>query len=101
MKKERMEWEDLLQALCALDRDTCLRMRKPGDWYVSHHIEVGGDGCLSGIYGNGASPELAVLDDWAKLVTSLRPDRFLVIDAMRDTRRQVRWNGYMWEDVPK
>jgi len=47
-----MTWEEKLQAIRSLDSETHLRMRKPGDWYVASQIEVGGDGILSGAYGD-------------------------------------------------
>lgn len=95
-----MNWEQKLAAIQALG-DTSLRMRKPGDWYVSStRMEIGGDGMLSGEYGNGRTPEEAVEEHW-RIYTNLPPGKFIVIGAYTDKRRQVRWNGYMWEDIAK
>lgn len=94
-----MTWEQKLAALQVLC-DTSLRMRKPGDWYVSARgRNVGGDGLLRGAYGNGPTPEAAVTDDWRQLAEMLPSDRFIVVDGLTSGRRQVRWNGFMWDEV--
>jgi hypothetical protein len=95
-----MKWEEKLQAIQSFDSEVQLRMRKPGDWYVSSRIEIGGDGTLQGAYGNGTSPEEAVLETWDKFVTNLESGYFLVLGAHTDRRREVRWNGFMWEELP-
>jgi hypothetical protein len=92
-----MTWEQKLAALQVLC-ETSLKMRKPGDWYVSASgREIGGDGMLIGEYGNGKTPEEAVEDDWRKIAEFLPSDRYVVTGAMRGSRKQVRWNGFMWE----
>jgi hypothetical protein len=94
-----MTWEQKLAALTALG-DTSLRMRKPGDWYVDHRgVEIGDGHILDSGHGDGATPEAAVEDRWACL-TLLPPNKIIVLDAMRATRREVRWNGFMWADSP-
>jgi hypothetical protein len=95
-----MTWEEKLQAIRSLDCEAHLRMRKPGDWYVSSRIEVGGDGILSGAYGDGTNPEEAVLETWNKFVTELKSGYFLVLHAYTPKRKEVRWSGFMWEDLP-
>src|SRR3990167_8513124 len=93
-----MTWEQKLAAFQALTEHS-LRMRAPGDWYVEGSVEVK-EGCiLAGTYGNGRTPEAAVEDHWRQLVEELPREKYLVIRAYRDTRRAVRWNGYMWADV--
>jgi hypothetical protein len=91
-------WEEKLAAFQALG-DCSLKMRSPGDWYVSGHLEwmTPGSGMLEGKYGNGKTPEEVVLDHWEQLTD---PKGYLVIDAMSKDRRHVKWNGYMWEDTP-
>jgi hypothetical protein len=87
----------------ALDALSSIRVciRKSCDWYVDQAVEVGGDGFLNGIYGNGGSPAEAIEDHWHKLVTNLPVDRYLVVKAGNiECRRHVRWNGFMWEDLP-
>jgi hypothetical protein len=96
-----MNWEEKLQALQALG-ETRLAMRRPGNWYVDQRgVEVGGDGMLAGLYGEGEMPINAVDDHWKKYVTNLPADKYIVIGAYTDKRRQVRWNGFMWEDVQR
>lgn len=96
-----MTWEEKLAALQALG-DTSLRMRKPGDWYVSpssRDVWERGSGVLVSVYGNGSTPQEAVEDDWRKM-TELDANCVVVINARGSNRRQVIWNGYMWRDVP-
>lgn len=95
-----MTWEEKLAALQSLG-DCCLRMRHPGDWYVSAtSVEVSSGRMLEGRYGNGATPEAAVLDHWEKYTALVGPGEVVVINAMSTERRHVRWTGYMWTDVP-
>jgi hypothetical protein len=94
-----MTWEQKLAALQALG-DCSLRMREPGDWYVCDHIEIGGNGFLLSPTCGETTPEKAVETVWAQYVTNLPSDRHLVINAGAINRRHVRWNGYMWKDLP-
>lgn len=91
-----MDWEQKLAALKSLTSHH-LEMRKPGDWYVSCHAEVAGDGMLRGQCGEGATPQDAVEDHW-RLLTELPPDRYLRCGISGHTK-VVRWNGFMWEDA--
>lgn len=92
-----MTWEQKLAALQAIT-ETCLCMRKPGDWYVSATARgVGGDGLNRGAYGNGKTPEEAVHDDWRQIAEFLPFDRYIIVERA-GARRQVRWNGFMWAD---
>jgi len=95
-----MKWEEKLQAIRSLDSEVLLRMYAPGDWGVFTGIEIGGDGILTGAFGKGTTPEEAVLDLWRLIVTELKPGAVLVIRAYSPNRREVRWNGFMWEDLP-
>lgn len=94
-----MNWEQKLHALNAL-AECRLIMREPGDWYVSQHTEVKkeGDSVLQGKYGNGRSPEEAVINHWNELTGN--PKEFIVLEACPGSRRHVRWNGFMWVDLP-
>lgn len=102
-----MEWQQkaaALAALCELRikfRPAEWRIGGPEPWYVEQQIEVKDGSILCGTYGNGFTPEEAILDHWQKLVTDLPRDQYLVVRAYRDERRAVRWNGFMWEDVPE
>ena len=96
----RMGWEETFEAIKAIG-DASLRMRKPGDWYVSQSgVEVKVGPVLEGRYGNGQTPQAAVLDHWKKLTSIDLAKEVVVLDAMRDTRRHVWWNGYRWVEVP-
>lgn len=95
----KMTWEEKLSACCSI-ADTSLSMRKPGDWYVSSGMEVierGHRGVLVGSYGNGKTPEEAVENHWKKLVENPEVE-CIVVHAMRDDRRELIWNGFMWQD---
>jgi hypothetical protein len=93
-----MSWVEKLAILDCLS-ECSLRMRKPGDWYVAQNVsEAGGDGLhglLTSVYGEGLTPEAAVLDHWNKLVDALPPDRYLVVH-----QQKYRWNGRMWRPLP-
>ena len=96
-----MTWEEKFAALNAL-AECSLKMRKPGDWYVSQSVETKdhNSAMLESNYGNGATPEAAVLSHWEQ-VAMLPPMHYVVLDAMdRKRRRHVVWNGYMWTDSP-
>ena len=97
-----MTWEQqfaAMKALCGIG-DCALHMRSPGEWYVSlRGVEVKDGAVLRGAGSSGKSPEEAVMQTWSNIATNLPSDRYLVIGAMRDDRRAVRWNGFMWEDV--
>ena len=92
-----MTWEQKLEACNALC-ECSLIMRKPGDWYVHHGIEISQSGLLLGAYGNGTTPEEAVMNHWDE-ITKLKPGEHLVIHAMGPNRQAVKWNGYMWQSV--
>jgi hypothetical protein len=72
-------------------------MRKSGDWYVNHQVDVKNGSVLEGRHGNGRSPIDAIHDHWRQL-TELKPHEYLVLSAMNN-RYAVRWNGFMWEQV--
>lgn len=93
-----MTWEQKLQALQELG-ECSLRMREPGNWYVSQtSVDIKEGSLLGGGYGNGATPEQAVNDHWERK-TNLKPNQYLVINAFSDKRRAVRWSGFMWASV--
>lgn len=96
-----MTWEQKLQALNALT-PTCVKMRAPGNWYVSAYARElqAHDSCiLRGEYGNGHSPEEAVENDW-KLIAHCSPKDVVLVHATDPKKRRAfRWNGFMWQDV--
>jgi hypothetical protein len=95
-----MTWEQKLDALNAL-AECSLLMRKPGNWYVSQRTELKDECFLVGTYGNGASPEEAVLDHWRVLVDEVPLGQYIVAHSGTERRKAVLWNGYMWRDYPE
>lgn len=93
-----MDWQQKAAALNAL-AEIEIKIRKPGDWYCSNHVEVKNGSCLESCFGNGASPEEAVNDHWTQAVDDLTPKKYLVVNAGLACRRAVKWNGFMWEDI--
>lgn len=65
-------------------------------------IELGGDGLLTSVFGKGKNQFDAVNDLWQRLTQFENGKKFVVLNAYDDkNRRNVRWNGFMWEDVPR
>lgn len=97
------DYEQLLLALGGLTGSAssiALHMRKPGDWYVSMTaVEIGGNGFLSSIAGNGENPMQAVRNTWTRL-TTLPPTKWIRVHGING-ERIVRWNGFMWADVER
>ena len=94
-----MTYEQKIQA-CQAVGEFSLCMRRPGDWYVDHAVEMKDtpeSALLCVTYGNGATPEDAVEDHW-KILTAPAP---MVIVLHADRRRLVHWNGFMWQDIAK
>lgn len=92
----QLDWQQKFAAIKAFagDFDCALRMRSPGDWYVECGMSIGGDGMLSGSYGNGATPEEAVTEHW-ETYSTLPRDRY----AVNRRNDRARWNGFMWEAI--
>lgn len=90
-----MTWEQKIQALQALGV-VCLHMRSPGDW----HVSVTGVERKKGEFlerprtGGNIEDATAQLWDWATDTGAV-----LVKNAMLDSRREIKWNGFMWTDV--
>ena len=101
MARSEMTHDEKFQAIQALG-EAVLKMRRPGEWYVYQAVELkrAGSAMLRGVPGEGSTPGSAICDYWTQL-THLPPGDRLVINAMDSvTRREVRWGGFMWEDVP-
>ena len=96
-----MHWETKLQALNALS-ECSLKMRGPGDWYVSQSAEIKDKCVLKSVCGNGLDPESAVCDHWEQM-TKLKPHEYVVSrhewEGETYKRAAVRWNGFMWDHV--
>ena len=91
-----MNWEQKLEAMKSVGGDTSLRMRKPGDWYVSSNVHIAEGSMLVGEYGNGATPEAAVLNHWD---IYSRPDAVVVAEFATPREKRVRWDGFRWIDL--
>ena len=91
-----MTWEQKVHA-CQSIGDFSLRMRHPGDWYVSHNVErVEGD-LLSGGCVNGANtPEVAVERHWDWLTEPGYHVRIRIPGSHQ--HREMFWNAFMWAD---
>lgn len=94
-----MDYQQKFLAIRALaGTEVAIRARRYSDWFVSvPGVEIGGDGLLSSPTATGETPEAAIEKTW-DLLTNLKPFRYLVIRAMTDDRRHVKWNGFMWEE---
>jgi len=90
-----LPWEQKMRALKALGR-VSIELSDPRGFCCSGNMEVGGDGFLESVAGLGMTPEAAVEEVWRKCVTELPTNMHL---RTADGRR-VRWNGFMWVDVP-
>lgn len=103
-----MDWQEKAAALAGLtELAVCFREKQwriggPEPWYVQQRIYIKDDCVLRGVYGNGDTPQEAIEDHWKHLVTELPANQYLVICASdSERRRAVRWNGFMWQDVPE
>ena len=89
-----------MMALKAIASDVFVSMRAPGNWFCTvRGCEVGNGRTLSTPTSRSASPEEAVNDAWFGY-TALKPDEYVVLNAMTDQRRCVILNGFMWADIP-
>jgi hypothetical protein len=92
----------MLAAIAALEGEPALPMRAPGDWYVDQRnvdVKTRGAPVAASAYGNGTTPEEVVRDHWRAL-TDLKPNEVVVLRAYVVCRQYVRWNGFVWADVP-
>lgn len=92
-----MTWEEKLDALSEL-ADVALKMRKPGDWYVSMRgVSIADGHLLTCAVGNGSVPELAVCDLWRQL-TELPNEKCIEVSGPDGVKR-YRWSRFMWREV--
>lgn len=95
-----MDWEQKFDALSALG-NTWLAKDVHGNWYVHQsYVEVSDGAFLHSETGRGLTPQEAVEQHWDNHVTNLPLCNTIRI-GLSDNRRDVRWNGYMWVDVPE
>lgn len=102
-----MDWQQKAEALAGLT-ELAIHFREkqwliggPEPWYVQQKIDIREGGCLHGAYGNGYTPQEAIENHWKRLVDDLAADQYLIVRSSTDDRRAVRWNGFMWQDVPE
>jgi hypothetical protein len=94
----------LHQKACAMNAlaSISIQMDMAHGWFVKQSVEQkrkSDSSILEGICGRGETPDEALADHWDHLI-DLPIGAFLVINAYDDRRRHVRWNGYMWADLP-
>jgi hypothetical protein len=101
-QKNEMPLHHKALAMEALSK-IAVRMDIDGGWFVNQSVEMKerpDSSVLTSITGRGETPDEALFNHWQQL-TELPAGAFLVIHAMHDGhRRHVRWNGYMWADLP-
>jgi hypothetical protein len=106
-----MDWQRKAAALNAL-AEIKISIRTPGDWYVLQSVNIREKNVMVGVCGNGKTPEEAIEDHWRQAVDDIIEDHwrqavddigdhYLVAREGGHPRRAVRWNGFMWEDVPE
>ena len=92
-----MSYEQMMQALKAICVNVGVHMRRPGDWYVvMPGVQRKEGGCLFSGCDSAKDPEAAIRSRW---IWAIDPAHYLVINAYHGTRRAVKWNGFMWEEV--
>jgi hypothetical protein len=76
-----------------------VKIREDKTWYVElAYLERKDKGMLVSHTSASETPVEAIEAAW-EWATS--PDYYLVVQALRNTRRAVKWNGFMWQDVPE
>ncbi len=96
-----MTWEEKFRALRALDPTVCLMMRDDGIWFVpAGRRAIGQPGAFTCVQESGLTPEEAVNEIWDRYMSEALGESALLLDPFSDTPRKVRWNGFMWQDVP-
>lgn len=90
-----MDWQQKFIALKAIDPNIALLCRAYGNWYLHFSPEIGKPSVLESPTQRGGDPSEAVDEAWDEYSTADR----VVLNAHTETRRTVKWNGFMWEDV--
>lgn len=94
----RMTWEQKLSAMQAVGEPK-VHMMAPGAWLCRLPTDIKDRAILSSELGTGKTPEEAVDAAWA-IIEALPDSKALVVERFGMPRRYVRWNGFMWADVP-
>lgn len=76
-----------------------VKIRSPDDFYVDQDVSISGGNLITTIImcGEGRTPEEAIEHHWVIHVQDLQSNRYL----LTGDGRRVRWNGFMWNDVPQ
>ena len=75
-----------------------LKIREDKTWYVElAHVDRHEGGLMSAHTSVSKSPEEAVEKAWEWATDS---QYHLVTNSLRENWRAVKWNGFMWQDVP-
>lgn len=95
-----MTTNEKFQAMRALlddEMNASVRMTVDGDWYVKlPGLEIRKGGLLGGLSEFESNIVDAINAAWKRL-TTLPAGQYIVIDAMKPSRRAYRWNGYAWK----
>lgn len=97
-----MTWEQKFIALKALSPEMHLTTTLDREWVCAGKgLEESSDHSpvLAGVTGFGKTPEQAVENMWLR-VEQQPADSYFVLGAFRENRRHVKWNGFMWVEVP-
>lgn len=91
-----MDWQQKAEAMSSLS-ELSVHIREPGNWYARlPRVEIKEGIVLTSACGNGNCPEAAVENLWDQVAAG----QTVVVSAMSN-RRVVRWNKYMWQDIPE
>lgn len=96
MSKRKLSQNQMALALKGLGNFSIM-IRKGGDWYASVDAEIRESSVLINPTVSEKTPYAAVAALFAIYTT---PGTRVVLNAKRSNEREVRWNGFMWEDAP-
>lgn len=89
----------IFRALRAAGDNPAIRLDLNSRWYVDSRLEVVGNGVIGGVGAKRSSePGDAVHLFWRE-IENLPDGHALTLNGSDPTRRLLRWNGFMWEDV--
>jgi hypothetical protein len=74
------------------------------EWFVGFKpgVEIGGDGgALMSVGAHGHTRQEAILRLWRNVTSEVPTRKHLVVDAFGNNRREVKWNGFVWQKVNK
>ncbi len=96
MTGERMTTDQKMLAMVALDYRTSVMLSPyTKKWYVSCRAEVKEGSIVSSPLYHSTTAEQSIRETWEEYSKAL----CVVVNVMKKNRREVRWNGFMWDDV--